>query len=190
MFLSRYIMADRISKVLGVISGLTIVWIGGAMLWRRLNGLNPDHSPQPDHEHDDDHERGHSHGAHSHTHDGHTHSHIPAGDISIGSLIALGASGGLVPCPSALILLLSAISIGRVGLGMVLLLSFSLGLAIVLMATGLVVLYAKNLLPEGAAQGSAFFRYMPIVSAAVIFVIGVAMTGVSLGWIPAGRFIG
>jgi nickel/cobalt exporter len=190
MFLSRYIMADRISKVLGVISGLTIVWIGGAMLWRRLNGLTPDQSLQPDHEHDDNHGHGHSHGAHSHTHDGKTHSHVPVGDISIGSLIALGASGGLVPCPSALILLLSAISIGRVGLGMVLLLSFSLGLAIVLMATGLVVLYAKNMLPEGTAQGSAFFRYMPIVSAAVIFVIGVAMTGVSLGWIPAGRFIG
>lgn len=108
----------------------------------------------------------------------------------MGSLIALGASGGLVPCPSALILLLGAISIGKVALGMVLLLSFSLGLAIVLMATGLLVLYAKNLLPEGTGQGSPFFRYMPVVSAAVILVIGIAMTGVAMGVIPAGSFIG
>jgi ABC-type nickel/cobalt efflux system permease component RcnA len=115
---------------------------------------------------------------------------MPEGDISLGSLIALGASGGLVPCPSALILLLSAISIGRAGLGMVLLVAFSLGLAIVLTATGLLVLYAKNLFPERRTQDSSFFRYMPIVSAAVILVIGVVMTGVSLGWIPASRFIG
>jgi nickel/cobalt exporter len=114
---------------------------------------------------------------------------VPEGEISIGSLLALGASGGLVPCPSALILLLSAISIGRVALGMVLLVAFSLGLAIVLTATGLLVLYAKNLFPERKTESSSFFRYMPVVSAAVIVIIGVVMTGVSLGWIPASRFI-
>jgi ABC-type nickel/cobalt efflux system permease component RcnA len=108
----------------------------------------------------------------------------------MGSLIALGASGGLVPCPSALVLLLSAISIGRVGLGMVLLLAFSLGLAIVLIATGMAVLYAKNLFPERKHRGSAFFRWMPVISAAVIVVVGVAMTSVSLGWIPTIRFFG
>jgi ABC-type nickel/cobalt efflux system permease component RcnA len=248
MFLSRYVMPEKISKVLGVVSGISIVWIGGMMLWRRVRGLSRgkgaghghahhdhahtrshghehphahahvhapavvasahshDHShghahphPHPhshdhshDHHHDHSHDHGHSHshGGLTHTHDGHTHSHVPEGEISIGSLIALGASGGLVPCPSALILLLSAISIGRVGLGMVLLLSFSLGLAIVLTATGLLVLYAKNLLPEGSSHNNRLFRYMPVVSAAVILVIGVAMTGVALGWIPAGRFIG
>ena len=73
---------------------------------------------------------------------------------------------------------------------MVLLLSFSLGLAIVLTLTGLFVLYAKNLLPEGKRTDNAFFRLMPVLSAAAIVVIGVFMTSVSLGWIPAGRFIG
>jgi ABC-type nickel/cobalt efflux system permease component RcnA len=115
---------------------------------------------------------------------------VPEGDITIGSLIALGASGGLVPCPSALILLLSAISIGRVGLGMVLLVAFSLGLAIVLTATGMIVLYAKNLLPEKHRTNNRVFRYMPVVSAAAVLVIGILMTGVSLGWVPAARFIG
>jgi ABC-type nickel/cobalt efflux system permease component RcnA len=95
-----------------------------------------------------------------------------------------------VPCPSALILLLSAISIGRVGLGMVLLLAFSLGLAIVLTATGMFVLYAKNLFPEHKRKDNAFFRIMPVVSAAAILLVGVLMTSVSLGWVPASRFIG
>jgi ABC-type nickel/cobalt efflux system permease component RcnA len=72
----------------------------------------------------------------------------------------------------------------------VLLVSFSLGLAIVLTATGMVVLYAKNLLPEHKRRDNAFFRYMPVVSAAAIVLIGVLMTSVSLGWVPANRFIG
>ena len=88
-----------------------------------------------------------------------------------------------------MILLLSAISIGRVGLGLILLLSFSVGLAIVLSCTGLLVLYAKNLLPEKSRGDNFVFRYLPVASAAVIFVIGVVMTSVSLGWIPASRFI-
>ena len=73
---------------------------------------------------------------------------------------------------------------------MVLLLAFSLGLAIVLTATGMLVLYAKNFLPERKRAGSAFFRYMPVVSAAAIIVIGALMTSVSLGWIPAGKLLG
>jgi len=203
MFLSRYIMPDLISKVLGILSGLMIVWIGGAMLYRRARKLWRDqiHAHQHKHHHPHTHVHDHHHHAkvhdhhahphtHTHTHDGHTHSHVPEGDISIRSLIALGASGGLAPCPSALVLLLSCISIGRIGLGMVLLVSFSLGLAIVLTLTGLAVLYAKNLLPEGKRTNNAFFRYMPVISAAAIVLVGVLVTSVSLGWIPANRFIG
>jgi nickel/cobalt transporter (NicO) family protein len=189
MFLSRYIMPDRISRVLGIVSGLSIVWIGAMLLWRRWRKLAHDRAHQTEAHHH--HGQSHTHTHLTHTHDdGHTHSHVPEGDISMGSLMALGASGGLVPCPSALILLLSAISIGRVGLGMVLLLAFSLGLAIVLTVTGMFVLYAKNLFPKHKRNDNAFFRVMPVVSAAAILLIGVLMTSVSLGWVPANRFIG
>lgn len=109
----------------------------------------------------------------------------------MGSLMALGASGGMVPCPAALILLLTCISLRRPGFGILLLLAFSVGLAIVLMATGLVVLYAKNLVPERHRNSeSGFMRAMPVISAAIIVVVGVVMTGVSLGWLPAVRFFG
>jgi ABC-type nickel/cobalt efflux system permease component RcnA len=98
----------------------------------------------------------------------------------------LGASGGLVPCESALVLLLGAIAIGRIGLGLLLLLAFSAGLAIVLMTIGVLVLYAKNLLPEAHRTGSnPVFRWVPMVSAALVTVLGLIVTGVSLGWIPA-----
>jgi nickel/cobalt exporter len=103
-------------------------------------------------------------------------------EVSWSGLVALGASGGLVPCESALVLLLTAIALRRVGLGLLLLVSFSLGLALVLMAIGILVIYAKNLLPSSSG-GNPFFRWMPVASAAVVMLLGVVMTGVSLGWI-------
>ena len=98
--------------------------------------------------------------------------------------MALGASGGLVPCESALVLLLGAIALGRVGLGLGLLVCFSLGLALVLMAIGVLVLYAKNLIPERKRDGSrGLLRWVSIASPAVVMLLGLVMTGVSLGWI-------
>jgi ABC-type nickel/cobalt efflux system permease component RcnA len=107
---------------------------------------------------------------------------VPEGDVTLGSLIALGASGGLVPCPSALVLLLSSIALGRVGLGLTLLVAFSAGLAVVLMGIGLAVLYAKQLLPEiGKSARGPVMRYLPVASAAVITCAGLAMTAAALG---------
>jgi ABC-type nickel/cobalt efflux system permease component RcnA len=72
----------------------------------------------------------------------------------------------------------------------VLLCAFSAGLAMVLTATGMAVLYAKRLIPQRRRSPHGAIRYVPVFSAAVIVIIGAVMTGVSLGWIPAGRFIG
>jgi ABC-type nickel/cobalt efflux system permease component RcnA len=84
------------------------------------------------------------------------------------------------------VLLLSSIALGRVGLGLILLVSFSLGLASVLVAIGMVVLFAKNLLPAGVASGdNRFFRWVPVLSACVIVVIGLVLTGVSLGLVKS-----
>jgi nickel/cobalt transporter (NicO) family protein len=107
--------------------------------------------------------------------------------VSIRSLIALGASGGMVPCPSALVLLLISISLGHVGLGLLLLVSFSLGLAGVLMAIGMMVIYAKQWLPDPVKTSQhPLFRLIPVLSAFVIVCVGLVMTGVSLGWLKPG----
>ena len=202
LFLFHYVVPENITRVLGAISGLSIVAIGAWMLYKRLRGTGHthshdhshtqahdhqhahDHPHDHDHAHNHDHHHGHDHPhEHVHEHGFHTHSHVPD-EVSWSGLVALGASGGLVPCESALVLLLSAIALRRVGLGLVLLVSFSLGLAIVLMGIGVLVIYAKNLVPESKRGiSNPFFRWIPVASAAVVLVLGVLMTGVSLGWI-------
>lgn len=180
LFLSRYVLPEKIYPVLGAISGLSIVWIGGTLFFKRMHAATG-----KGHGH---HHHHHGPGALVHDHgDGHVHSHMPEGDVSLGSLIALGASGGLVPCPSALVLLLSSVALGRVTLGLTLLVAFSMGLAVVLMGIGMVVLYAKHLLPDSKRASTNFaFRYLPVASAAVIVCAGVVMTGVALG-VVGGR---
>ncbi len=186
LFLSRYVLPEKIFPVLGAISGGSIVWIGATLLYKRIrvaffgDGM---HHHTHTHDHDHTHTHTHDHGGLAHDHgDGHVHSHVPEGEISMSSLIALGASGGLVPCPSALVLLLSSVALGRVGLGLTLLVAFSTGLAVVLSGIGLVVLYAKNLLPDSKNKTrNAVFRYLPVASAAVIVCAGILMTGVALG---------
>jgi nickel/cobalt exporter len=203
LFLFQYVVPQKVTQVLGAISGLSIVVVGGWMLYKRLRGAGHTHSH--DHDHGDDHSHVHTHDHthedhhHDHPHDhvhehtpseghSHGHSHGPGGhthmpdEMSWSGLAALGASGGLVPCESALVLLLTAIALRRVGLGLLLLISFSLGLALVLMAIGILVIYAKNLLPSSSG-GNAFFRWMPVASAAVVMLLGAVMTAVSMGWI-------
>jgi ABC-type nickel/cobalt efflux system permease component RcnA len=167
LYLSRFVLPETITPILGAISGLTIVWVGATLLYRRTIGKRT--------------AQVHTHGGLAHDHgDGRVHSHVPE-EISVGGLIALGASGGLVPCPSALVLLLTSVSLGRVAMGLTLLVAFSAGLAVVLSAIGLAVLYAKHLLPDSAAIGrSKAMRYLPVASAAFIVVVGVVMTWASV----------
>jgi ABC-type nickel/cobalt efflux system permease component RcnA len=165
LYLSRFVLPETITPILGAISGITIVWVGGTLLYRRTVGRKMAGPPQG---------LAHDHG------DGRMHTHVPE-EISVGGLIALGASGGLVPCPSALVLLLTSVAMGRVALGLTLLTAFSAGLAVVLTAVGLAVLYAKQWLPDSARLGrSKALRYLPVASAAFIVCVGIAMTWVSL----------
>jgi ABC-type nickel/cobalt efflux system permease component RcnA len=163
LYLSRFVLPETITPILGAISGITIVWVGGTLLYRRIVGsaIAP---PGLAHHHGD----------------GKVHTHVPE-EVSVGGLIALGASGGLVPCPTALVLLLTSVSLGRVGLGLTLLVAFSAGLAVVLTGVGLAVLYAKHWLPDSGtlARGKALY-YLPVASAAFIVFVGIAMTWVSL----------
>jgi nickel/cobalt transporter (NicO) family protein len=206
LFLSDIVKPEKITPVLGAISGLSVVAVGASLFYKRLKKLRAahehhhhhdhdrhDHAHAHDHHHHDhahEHHHPHNHGHdhdHDHDHGPHSHSHVPEGDITMGSLIALGASGGLVPCPSALVLLLASISFGHVGAGLILLVAFSIGLAGVLMAIGMMVLYAKNWLPDPAKTSRhPAFRLVPVISAAIIVCIGVLMTGVSLGWVRPG----
>ena len=86
----------------------------------------------------------------------------------------LGISGGLLPCPSALVVLLAAVSLHRVGYGLLLVVAFSLGLATALTGVGLVFVYARHLL-KGPMSSGRIARVVPVVSAAVITCVGAAI---------------
>jgi ABC-type nickel/cobalt efflux system permease component RcnA len=96
------------------------------------------------------------------------------------SLIGLAVSGGIVPCPSALVVLIAAISQHRIGLGMVLIVAFSLGLAATLTGVGLAVIHGGRLIarlrPERRVFGSRFVGALPAISASVIVTAGVLIT--------------
>ena len=197
---SRTILADQLYPWLSLVSGLIIVWIGAVMVVTRLRGLmrgaGHHHHIHVHSGHHHDHEHGapgvhhHSHptGDSEHGHSHHPHSHMPSGadgsPVTWRSLLGLGISGGLLPCPSALVLLLAAVSLGRTGLGMVLVAAFSTGLATVLIAVGLLFVKGGSIIgrtPRLLAAG----RWLPAISASVILVIGTiitvgAMTRISL----------
>src|SRR5439155_814719 len=117
---------------------------------------------------------------HHHDHgDGHGHSHLPPDALGWRSLFALGVSGGLLPCPSALVVMLAAISLGRIGFGLVLIVAFSAGLAGVLGAIGLVFVYARSWFARLPVDGR-FARYLPVASALVISVAGLLIVANAL----------
>ena len=137
------------------------------------------HSHDEDHTHSHDEDHTHSHGAHVHSHGGRAHSHaVPEGPITMKTLVALGISGGIVPCPEALVVLLAAIKLHRIGYGMVLITAFSIGLAAALIAIGMLVVSARQRLSrlDRFGEGSALVRFLPIGSAAIITLIGAVLT--------------
>jgi nickel/cobalt transporter (NicO) family protein len=143
-----------------------------------------DHSHSHDHSHDHDHDHSHAHDQdQSHSH-GHAHKHAEDHTVTKRSLIGLGAAAGLIPCPSALVVLLGAISQHEVALGLLLIVAFSLGLAGTLTGLGLGVVYARKLAPKlsvprlGAAGKLA--AALPAASAVVIVGVGCVLTANAL----------
>ena len=90
-------------------------------------------------------------------------------------LLAVGVSGGLIPCPTALVVLLAAISLHRVGYGLVLIVAFSLGLAAAMTAIGILAVSAKRVFRRVDFNGGPI-RLLPAVSALVVLGLGLAMT--------------
>jgi nickel/cobalt transporter (NicO) family protein len=95
--------------------------------------------------------------------------------VSSKGILGVGLAAGLLPCPSALVVLLSAIALHRVGLGLALIVAFSLGLAVTITAIGLVAVYARRAFGRISLDGP-LVRALPSVSAALIVAVGLALT--------------
>ncbi|MER3436423.1 MAG: hypothetical protein C4346_01675 [Chloroflexota bacterium] len=190
LFASRFVMPQDLLPWLGIASGALVVLIGLATLRVRLpQGYRHhahDHIHGAGHAHD--HGDSHRHDAIVHAHGGGSHSHIPPGGdgspITWRSLIALGVSGGLLPCPSALVVLLGAIALGRAGFGLALVTAFSLGLATTLTLLGLASLYASHLLQRRVSMAGRIgqsIRYAPAIGSIAVALAGLAIIVRALG---------
>ena len=194
LYASRYVVPDRLYPWLGAGSGLVIAALGFTLFLRRyaeaMEGRSRPHShahphghnhhhgshgehgqTASDHGHDTMHVRGPS--AHAHPHRG--HSHVPDGPVSRSSLVTLGVTGGIVPCPAAVVVLLSALSLHRVGFGLILIVAFSVGLAVVLITIGLLMVYARRLMSRFQGEGPIIQHWLPVASSAVITVFGLSL---------------
>jgi ABC-type nickel/cobalt efflux system permease component RcnA len=176
LYASRYIVPERLYPWLGAVSGLIIAALGFALFLRRYAGRDAQHGHAHS-RHDHVHDRGHGHHHHDH---GRRH-HVPAGQtVSLRELFALGITGGIVPCPAALVVLLSAVALRRVGFGLFLIAAFSVGLAAVLVAIGLLMVYARRLMGRFQGEGRVVTRWLPLTSSAVMTVLGLAIAGHAL----------
>ena len=143
--LSAWVLPEQLYPWLTLTSGLMVVGVGVAVLRRRLRAR-----------------------AHHEHHHHHHHEHRR-------SLLAMGASAGLIPCPSALVVLLGAVAQHRIGLGLVLIVAFSAGLAATLSLLGIAVVHAGRLLARMPVPGR-LVAALPALSAALIVIVGVALT--------------
>ncbi|MGB3221656.1 MAG: sulfite exporter TauE/SafE family protein [Desulforhopalus sp.] len=172
LVLSHYTLSEDIYPWLGVASGALIFFTGYFLLARMaLVSNNDDHRSHDhhDHHHGHDHDHGHSHvPSHKSRSDGSESSH------SLKEIISLGVAGGLVPCPSAIVILLFAVAVNRIGTGLMLILSFSLGLAAVLILIGVLTVTASSRL-ERFGSGVGWIKRLPIFTAGIIMILGVAI---------------
>ena len=165
LFASRYVLPEKLYPWLGVMSGLLVVIIGFSLFRGHLNSWLHRNKPT-----DVTVDEGY------HTHFGVGHTHTPSPQMSWRNLLALGVSGGLLPCPSALILLLSAVALQKVGFGLVLIVAFSIGLAGVLTGIGLAMVYASKMFARLPAQQTGWLRLLPAGSALFITIAGIGIT--------------
>ena len=166
LFASQYIHPEQIFPWLGTASGLLIIGLGTWLLVNHLRGRGFGHSHEEEH---------HGHHDHSHEEEHHGHSHEIPSKVTLGSLLTLGISGGIVPCPGALVILLLAVALHRIAFGLLLLVAFSVGLAAILIAIGVLIVKARPLVERFSGDGR-WIQRLPIASAVVIIVVGCAIT--------------
>jgi nickel/cobalt transporter (NicO) family protein len=155
--LSAWFSPQHIIPGLTMFSGLLVVAVGMRLLLERGRAARS--------------------GAATHDHgDGLLHDHGPgSGHQHGGGLISLGVSGGLVPCPEALAIMIVAANIGRLGLGLAMIVAFSAGLAGVLITLGIVLVTVGRHTWTAARRPPALARWLPVGSAALVVGLGAAL---------------
>jgi nickel/cobalt exporter len=158
LYAQKYILPDRIYPFLGVLSGILIAGVGCYLFLQRFVGAEFAHT--------------HSHEISVAAGASKEGTRPQPGKVSARQLLALGITGGIVPCPAALVVLLSAVALHRTGFGLFLIVAFSIGLAAVLIAMGLVAVYAGRMMSRLPLDGPLIRSWLPMGSAVMIAVLG------------------
>jgi len=158
--LSQFVVPEQLYPWLNLSSALLVVGVGLTVLRARRAHARA-------------HRRGHEHAHHHHDHHPNRH------DRGLRSLVATGVSGGILPCPTALVVLLAAISLHRVGYGVLLIVAFSAGLAATVTAIGIAAVGARHVFSRFQLDGP-LVSALPAASALVVLVLGAAMTARAL----------
>jgi len=175
LYASEHMVPEKLYPWLALASGVMILVLGTMLFLRRLRVKDPGHH-HPHHGHHD-----HDHPFHSednqahHLHNDHDRLHHHH-EVSLRELVTLGISGGIVPCPAALVVLLSAVSLHRIGFGLLLIVAFSLGLAAVLITIGLLMVYSGRSMSRLHGNGQLISRWLPLTSSAFIVLFGIGLT--------------
>lgn len=183
----RYLVPALFVPALQVGSGVLVVLLGLRLVRTRWASLRHGdaHGDAHGHAHGHDHpDHAHDHADQDHAH-GHTHA-APAA-VTWRDLTAMGVSGGLTPCPEAIGILLVAIGLNRIGVGLGLLVAFSLGLAAVLSLIGLLLVRARGLGDRLGARGRPALQLLPLGSAVAVTVLGAGIClqgAISAGLLP------
>jgi ABC-type nickel/cobalt efflux system permease component RcnA len=159
---------ERVVPVTEVLSGLLLAGLGGYLL---LTAVRRGRVPHHDHHHEHE---------HVHEHGGVPHSHAPVVDGALGwrALAGMGVAGGLVPSPSALVVLLGATALGRAWFGVLLVLAYGAGMAVTLTAAGLLLLRTQAVLERRGwrlGRGRSLARLLPLGTASVVMLVGLAL---------------
>ena len=190
LYFSHYIVPDKLYPIIEAVSGLIIIAIGAALFLKRYAAYqklrfaaNPSvklvsHSHNPhyhrhDHDHPSHHPDNHAH-VHPPDHGLGTHTHEIPADVSFKDLLLLGMTGGIVPCPSAIVVLVAAIALHRIAFGLALIVFFSIGLATVLIAIGILMVTAKWLFDRFQNQANTI-RWLQIISPLLVTLLGVVI---------------
>ena len=175
--LSQFVLPQDLFPWINLVAGLLVLGVGVGLVRARRRTAQATAHPGAAHGHDHDHHHDHHH-HHGHDHHGHDH-----GDLSRRGLLAMGASAGLVPCPSALVVLLAAISQHRLALGLALIVAFSAGLAATLSGLGVAVVKATGRLAT-LGRGGRLAAALPAASALAITAVGGILTLKAVGQLP------
>ena len=175
LLLSQFIVPDQLYPWLTLVSGLLVVGVGASVLRQRMRT-----GGWTDHHHGDAHdhgvaEAGHQHHHHDGDHHEHHHHDHEQDPLTSRGILGVGIAAGLLPCPSALVVLLSAIAVHRIGFGFALIAAFSLGLALTITGIGLVAVLARRVFKRKSFDGRVV-RALPALSALVILGVGIALT--------------